>query len=73
MCIAVVATILEIEGSRARVDCMGNQMRIELGLVNAAVGDRVLVHAGCAIQVVSEEEARNVARLYGELYDEYQA
>ena len=71
MCIAVVAKILEINGSLARVDCMGNQMRIELGLVDAKVGDRVLIHAGCAIQVVSEKEAEDITRLYGEIYNEY--
>lgn len=73
MCIAVVGKILEILGTCARVDCMGNQMQIELGLVDALVGDRVLIHAGCAIQVVCEEEAENIARIYGEIYDEYQA
>ena len=73
MCIAVVGKVLEITGTRARVDCMGNQMQIELGMVDAAVGDRVLIHAGCAIQVVSEKEAEDISRLYGEIYDEYHA
>ncbi|MEG2570522.1 MAG: HypC/HybG/HupF family hydrogenase formation chaperone [Clostridia bacterium] len=67
MCIAVVATILDIDGTLARVDCMGNKMRIELGLVNASVGERVLVHAGCAIQVVSEREADEISRIFEEM------
>lgn len=69
MCIAVVGKILEIEDSCARVDCMGNRMRIELGLVDAKVGDQVLIHAGCAIQVVSEGEAVNIHRLFEEISD----
>lgn len=69
MCIAVVGKILEIEDSCARVDCMGNLMRIELGLVDAKVGDRILIHAGCAIQVVSEDEAVNINRLFEEISD----
>ncbi|MBR5479126.1 MAG: HypC/HybG/HupF family hydrogenase formation chaperone [Clostridia bacterium] len=71
MCIAVVGRVIEINGTVARVDCMGNKMNIELGLVDAKVDDRVLIHAGCAIQVIDEVEAENITRLYGELYDEF--
>ena len=71
MCIAVVGRILEINGTVARVDCMGNKMNVELGLVKADVGERVLIHAGCAIQVIDEVEAENITRLFGELYDEF--
>ena len=72
MCIAVVGKVLEINGTVARVDCMGNKMNIELGLVNAKIGDRVLIHAGCAIQIVDEVEAENINRLYGEIYAEFE-
>ena len=72
MCIAVVGRVLEIEKTVARVDCMGNKMKIELGLVDAKVGDRVLIHAGCAIQVIDEVEAENITRIYGELYEEFE-
>ena len=37
---------------------MGNIIDIELGLVDAQVGERVLVHAGCAIQKLTDEQAR---------------
>lgn len=58
MCIAISAEILSISGTRARADCMGNIIDIELGLVDAQVGERVLVHAGCAIQKLTDEQAR---------------
>ena len=73
MCIATVGKILELEGTVALVDCMGNRMRVELGLVDAAPGERVLIHAGCAIQKVNEKEAEEITALYGELYDEFNA
>lgn len=73
MCIATVGKILEISGTVALCDCMGNRLKIELGLVDAGVGDRVLIHAGCAIQVVNEKEAEEIVALYGELYDEFNA
>ena len=51
--------------------CMGNAMDIELGLVDAAPGDYVLVHAGCAIQRVTSGEAEEFERLYEELTEAY--
>lgn len=71
MCIAVTAKILSVQGSRARAVCMGNAMDIELGLVDAAPGDYVLVHAGCAIQRVTSGEAEEFERLYEELTEAY--
>ena len=73
MCIATVGKIIEISGTVALCDCMGNKLRVELGLVDAKAGDRVLIHAGCAICVVNKKEAEEIAALYGELYDEFNA
>ncbi len=67
MCIAVTATILSKSGTRAKGDCMGNIIDIELGLVSAEVGDRVLVHAGCAIQKVTDKQAEENDRIFREL------
>ena len=70
MCIAVVATVLELlEGGRARAACMGNFLEIEVGLVDAKPGDQVLVHAGCAIQLVSPQEARDIELLFHEIQE----
>ena len=42
------------------VDFQGNQVTAEAGLVQVKPGDRVLVHAGCILQVLSEEEGRRM-------------
>jgi len=40
---------------------------VNVALVDVKVGDYVLVHAGYAIQVLSEEEAQETLRLWDEL------
>jgi len=59
MCLAVPARIVEQAGSEATVDLHGNRLRISTTLVpEAVIGDWVLLHAGFAIQVISDEVAR---------------
>lgn len=69
MCVAMPGKILSIEGTTARVDFSGNILSAELGLVNASVGDAVLIHAGCVIQVLPEEESAALFDLFRELED----
>ena len=69
MCIAVVGTVLNIHGDQATVIFQGNILDIEIGLVNAVPGDRVLIHAGCAIQKVSPEEANSINSVYLEIME----
>ena len=71
MCIAVTATIISKAGTRAKGDCMGNIIDIELGLVDAQVGDKVLIHAGCAIQKVSNTQAVENDRILRELMEAF--
>ena len=69
MCLAVPAKIERIEGRSAWVDLWGNKRVISLALVpEAAAGDYVLVHVGCAIQRISLEEAEETVRLLEEAY-----
>jgi len=63
MCIAVSGKLIEKQGSLGRVDINGNILSVELGIVEANVGDYLLVHAGCAISVVSKEENDELAEL----------
>ena len=72
MCVAMPGKILSIENTIAVVDFSGNTVRAELGLVNAAVGDYVLVHAGCVIQVLSKEESDTLTELFAELNEAIQ-
>ncbi len=49
------------------VDFRGNRVTAEAGLVKVKPGDRVLVHAGCILQALSEEEGDRMQELFDEL------
>jgi len=58
MCLAIPAKVMSVQGDEARVDFGEGVLReVNVTLVEAKVSDHVLVHAGYAIQVLSEEEA----------------
>ncbi len=68
MCLAVPAQIVEIKGCQARVELAGNVRDADLSLIDDAdVGDWVLLHAGFAIERLSQEEAEETLKLFGEL------
>ena len=59
MCLAIPARIVELESDNAVVDAMGTRFRAKTTLLpKIKVGSLVLVHAGFAISVVDEEEAK---------------
>jgi len=64
MCIAVSGKISEIDGTRAKVDVLGNIFDVNVKLVNAKLGDYVLVHAGCAIEVIDEDKSKELNEIY---------
>jgi len=68
MCLAVPAEVKELHGNTAKVDFGGGLMRdVDVTLVEAKVGDYVLVHAGYAIQILDKEEALETLRLWEEI------
>ena len=68
MCLAIPARIVELEGDNAVVDAMGNRYRAKTTLLaEAKLGDLVLVHAGFAISLVDEEEAKKTWQLISEI------
>ena len=70
MCIASSGVIIEKRGHKADVDFGGNIIEAEAGLTKCEAGDRVLVHAGCIIQRLTETEAEEmdeIMRLIGEI------
>jgi hydrogenase expression/formation protein HypC len=68
MCLAVPGRIESVDGVTALVDFGGVTREASLALVpEAAAGDFVLVHAGFAIEVLSEEEARVTLELFRDL------
>lgn len=67
MCVALPGTVIEVREKCAVVDFDGNQVEAKTGLVPVEEGDRVLVHAGCILQKVSEKEADDLNRLFSEI------
>ena len=56
MCVALPGKVIEIKDRDAVVDFNGNQVTARAGLVDVKVGDYVLVHAGCVIQKVTQQD-----------------
>ena len=67
MCVAVPGKVIELQGGTAQVDFSGNVITARTGLVNVKVGDAVLVHGGCILQVISQKEDDELAALFREL------
>lgn len=68
MCLSVPARILQIDGTRALVDIRGNRVETDLRLIESPkVGDYVLVHAGFAIEKLSQQDALQTLDLLKEL------
>jgi len=69
MCLAYPGKIVELDGDFARVDFGEGTIRdgVNVSLVQAKMGDYVLVHAGYAIQIVDETEARETLRYWKEI------
>ena len=55
--------IVEKNGDTGIVETMGVKKNISLSLVDAGVGDHVLIHAGVAIGKVDEKDAEETAAL----------
>jgi hydrogenase expression/formation protein HypC len=71
MCLAIPALIVSVDGnSRANVDFGQGVLRdVNVSLVNVKVGDYVIVHAGYAIQVIKEDEAKETLRIWREVLE----
>ena len=68
MCLAVPARIIELDGDKAVVDAMGNRWKAKTTLLpEAKLGDLVLIHAGFAISLVDEEEAKKTWQMITEI------
>ncbi|HUW92634.1 MAG TPA: HypC/HybG/HupF family hydrogenase formation chaperone [Bacteroidales bacterium] len=70
MCLSFPARIVAIDGSMAEVSAGGTVFKAGLQMVeNARVGDYILLHAGFAIQIISEKEALETLELLREMDD----
>jgi hydrogenase expression/formation protein HypC len=58
MCLAIPSKIVKIENNMATIDVDGVRREASLLLIeNPKIGDYVIVHAGFAINTLSEEDA----------------
>ena len=69
MCLGIPAKILEINGDIAKVDFGGVTRDADISLVEAQINDYVIVHAGFAIQVLDEEDAKYTLELFQQLLE----
>ncbi|ACL74845.1 HypC/HybG/HupF family hydrogenase formation chaperone [Ruminiclostridium cellulolyticum] len=68
MCLGLPAKVVSIDGNSSNVEMMGVTNKVSIDLLESVkVGDYVLVHAGCAIQVLDEEEALKTIDIFNEI------
>ena len=71
MCLAIPGELMSINGYQGEVNFSGVYRQVDLRLVpGAVIGDYLLVHAGCAIQIVPVDEARETLKLWAEMMGE---
>ena len=70
MCLAIPAKVMNLQGDKASVDFGQGVLReVNVSLVEAKVGDYVLVHAGYAIQIIEEAEAKETLSLWNSILE----
>lgn len=67
MCVAVPGRITEINGDYAKVNIMNNITQVNIKLVSVKVGDYVLIHAGCVLEVMKQDVAEEILEMFSSL------
>ncbi|MFT8313036.1 MAG: HypC/HybG/HupF family hydrogenase formation chaperone [Clostridium sp.] len=68
MCLAVPGKVLKIDNYKGVVEIGNMQREVFMHLIpDIKVGQYVLVHAGCAIETIDEEEAAKTLEIIKEL------
>ncbi len=67
MCLAVPGRIVSIQDDEAMVDFGGVTRKANVSLVEVGKGDYVIVHAGYAIQILDEEDAKKSLETWDEI------
>ena len=68
MCLAIPMRVASIKGTRGVVEANGVELEVSLDLTpEASPGDYVIVHAGFAIQTLTEEEAEETLAIFERL------
>lgn len=69
MCVAYPGKVIKTDEKIAKVDFDGNLVDVRIGLVDVSPGQYVLAHAGCAIEVMSEEKAMEIMEVFKDIED----
>ena len=67
MCLALPGKIVSIDGDTANIDFGGVLKQANITMVEPNIGDWAVVHAGFAIEIMDEEEARRTLDLWNEV------
>ncbi len=71
MCLAIPGEVISREGVKGRVDFGEGVIRdANLTLVDAAVGEYVIVHAGFAIQKLDKTRAQETLAVWNDLLEQ---
>ena len=74
MCVAVPVEVVDVRENEALVKIGGVQKWVNTMLLgDVAVGDYVLLHAGCAMQKIDKDEAMKTLEIIEQLKDSYEA
>ncbi|MEI6587439.1 MAG: HypC/HybG/HupF family hydrogenase formation chaperone [Candidatus Moraniibacteriota bacterium] len=65
MCLAIPGKIMAIKNQLATVDFDGIEKEINISLVDAKIGEYVMVHAGFAIEKMDDEYAKEMMGYLG--------
>lgn len=71
MCVAVPGKVIEINGDIAKINIMNNITEANIKLVDAKLGDYVLVHAGCVLEVMQKDAAEELLEIFEALGEEF--
>ncbi|MDG6222884.1 MAG: HypC/HybG/HupF family hydrogenase formation chaperone [Candidatus Bathyarchaeota archaeon] len=71
MCLAIPAKVLEVNGNIAKVDFgQGVAREVNVMLVDAQVGEYVLVHAGYAIEKLDQKAAQESLDMWRQVLEQ---
>ena len=72
MCVAVPAKVIEIYEYESLVDFGKIKKKVNTFFIeDIKIGDYVLIHAGCAVEKISEEDAIETIKLFKIISEEF--
>lgn len=72
MCVAIPAKVIEIYEHESLVDFGKIKKKVNTFFIeDIQIGDYVLIHAGCAVEKISEEDAIETIKLFKIISEEF--